>query len=150
MSFLFVSCSDADIVFQETKEIENATWNKDDKVSFDFEVNDTTEFYDFYFDLRTTTSYEWANLYLFVEIQFPNEQFNIDTVEFVLANPLGEWIGVSSGSIVNTNLQFINKRSFPQKGAYTLSFIQAMRQDDLAEVMDVGLIMKKSPVKAEE
>lgn len=147
LSWLFVSCSDARIVHQETKELEKQTWNKNDRITFDFDIKDTNEFYDFYFNLRTTTSYEWANLYLFVEIESPEEKFNIDTVEFLLADPAGEWTGISSGSIVNNDILFISQKRFPSIGTYKLSFNQAMRQDDLAEVLDVGIIMKKAEVK---
>ena len=82
ISLFFISCGDADIIYQNSKVIENNTWNKNEDVIFDFDINDTTEFYDFYFNLRTTNLYEWSNLYLFVEIGSPEEQFNIDTVEF--------------------------------------------------------------------
>lgn len=147
ISLLLVSCGDADIVYQDSKKIENNTWNKNESISFDFDIQDTTEFYDFYFNLRTTNSYEWSNLYMFVEIKSPEEQFNIDTVEFLLANSVGEWTGVSSGSIINNKILFISKKRFPSLGTYKLTFNQAMRQDDLTEVMDVGIIMKKAEVK---
>ena len=84
---------------------------------------------------------------MFVEIESPTEKFNIDTVEFLLANSVGEWTGVSSGSIVTNKILFISKKRFPSIGTYTLSFNQAMRQDELDEIMDVGLIMKKAKIK---
>jgi len=31
---------------------------------------------------------------------------------------------------------------FPEKGTYSLKFTQAMRQDDLTEIVDVGLRIK--------
>jgi len=144
---VFTSCGDPDIIYQDSQTVENNTWNKNDRISFDFDISDTTEFYDFYFNLRTTNSYEWSNLYMFVEIESPEKQFNIDTVEFLLANSVGEWTGVSSGSIVNNKILFISKKRFPSIGTYKLSFNQAMRQDDLTEVMDVGIIMKKAEIK---
>ena len=147
ISLLLSSCGDADIVYQNSKVMENNTWNKDEGVSFDFEISDTTEFYDFYFNLRTTNLYEWSNLYMFVEIGSPENLFNIDTVEFSLANSVGEWTGVSSGSIVNNKILFISKKRFPSMGTYKLTFNQAMRQDDLTEVMDVGIIIKKAELK---
>lgn len=147
ISLVFISCGDADIIYQNSKVIENNTWNKNEDVIFDFDINDTTEFYDFYFNLRTTNLYEWSNLYLFVEIGSPEEQFNIDTVEFSLANSVGEWKGVSSGSIINNKILFISKKRFPALGTYKLTFNQAMRQDDLTEVMDVGIIIKKALLK---
>ena len=147
ISLLLSSCGDVDIVYQNSKAIENNVWNKNDSISFDFDINDTTEFYDFYFNLRTTNLYEWSNLYMFVEIGSPEEQFNIDTVEFSLANSDGEWTGVSSGSIINNKILFISKKRFPSLGTYKLTFNQAMRQDDLTEVMDVGIIIKKAVLK---
>ncbi len=147
ISCFFVSCDDADIVYQNSKVIENNTWNKNEGVSFDFDINDTTEFYDFYFNLRTTNLYEWSNLFMFIEIGSPEEQFNIDTVEFSLANSVGEWTGISSGSIINNKILFISKKRFPSLGTYKLTFNQAMRQDDLTEVMDVGIIIKKAVLK---
>ena len=116
ISLLLSSCGDVDIVYQNSKAIENNVWNKNDSISFDFDINDTTEFYDFYFNLRTTNLYEWSNLYMFVEIGSPEEQFNIDTVEFSLANSDGEWTGVSSGSIINNKILFISKKRFPSLG----------------------------------
>ena len=145
--WFLVSCGDADIIYQNSKVIENNTWNKNEAVSFNFDINDTVEFYDFYFNLRTTNLYEWSNLYMFVEIGSPEEQFNIDTVEFSLANSVGEWKGVSSGSIINNKILFISKKRFPSLGTYKLKFNQAMRQDDLREVMDVGIIIKKAVLK---
>ena len=147
ISCFFVSCDDTDIVYQNSKVIENNRWNKNEGVSFDFDINDTTEFYDFYFNLRTTNLYEWSNLFMFVEIGSPEEQFNIDTVEFSLANSVGEWTGISSGSIINNKILFISKKRFPSLGTYKLTFNQAMRQDDLTEVMDVGIIIKKAVLK---
>jgi gliding motility-associated lipoprotein GldH len=145
--WFLVSCGDADIIYQNSKVIENNTWNKNEAVSFNFDINDTVEFYDFYFNLRTTNLYEWSNLYMFVEIGSPEEQFNIDTVEFVLANSVGEWTGISSGSIINNKILFISKKRFPALGTYKLTFNQAMRQDDLTEVMDAGIIIKKAVLK---
>ena len=147
ISCFLISCSDPDVVYQNSKVIENNTWNKNDSVRFDFDINDTTEFYDFYFNLRTTNLYEWSNLYMFVEIRSPEDQYNIDTVEFLLANSVGEWTGVSSGSIINNKVLFINQKRFPALGTYRLTFNQAMRQDDLKEVMDVGIIIKKAVLK---
>lgn len=139
-----LSCSDSGVVFQDSMEIPGAKWEKDAPISFDFSISDTMKRHDFYLNLRNTTAYEWSNLYLFVEIKFPNEKFNVDTVEFVLANKYGEWIGKKSGSIVDNDLLFIKGKRFPLKGDYSLSFSQAMRQDVLGEITDVGLRIKEA------
>ena len=64
-----------------------------------------------------------------------------------MANSVGEWTGVSSGSIINNKVLLINQKRFHELGTYRLTFNQAMRQDDLKEVMDVGIIIKKAVLK---
>jgi len=138
-----LSCGDSSVVFQDTHEMAGESWHKDSTVVFDFDIKDTNTLHDFYFNLRTTSSYEWANLFVFAEIKAPNELFNIDTVEFVLANKKGEWNGRKSGSIIENDLLFITKKRFPASGTYSLKFTQAMRQDQLSEIVDVGLRIKE-------
>ena len=52
-------------------------------------------------------------------------------------------MGKHSGSVVENDLLFITKKRFPQTGTYNLKFVQAMRQDDLNEILDVGLRIKE-------
>lgn len=139
LSVGLVSCGDKGVIFQESKVVPNSQWSKDEPISFDFAISDTTTLHNFYLNLRNTTSYEWANLYVFVEIEFPNGKSNIDTVEFILADKSGEWNGKKSGSVVENDLLFIKEKGFPLVGDYTLKFNQAMRQEILEEITDVGL-----------
>ncbi len=140
---LFSSCKGEDVYFEENKAIDGNSWHKDESVSFEFDVEDTVSLYNFYFNVRTSTDYEWSNLYLFVSLETPSTKIGTDTVELPLAAPSGEWYGTNSGSIVTNTVKFIDRLKFNELGTHKFTFNQAMRVDDLPEIMDVGIKMKQ-------
>lgn len=138
-----ISCAEEGLLFEESQSIKDASWNKENKISFDFAIKDTLKHYDFYCNLRTTSSYEWANLYLFVNMESPNDMIYTDTVELPIADKAGKWYGKNSGSIVENSILFFKNVNFDLSGKYTITFTQAMRTDNLNEVTDVGLKIKE-------
>jgi len=145
----FASCGGEkeDIIFEENVAISDDAWHKDEIVSVNFDVEDTVTRFDLYFNLRTTTGYEWSNIWLFYELIGPDERVHGDTVEFMLADQEGRWLGESSGSIVNNSIKFIQHLHLLDQGKYTMNFTQAMREDELEGVLDVGLKMVPTPKK---
>lgn len=137
--FLTSSCQGDAPFFEENKNIPEQNWDKNNVLSFSFEIKDTLAFYDFYFNLRTTTAYEWANLYAFVDMESPNDMVYRDTVELPLANDMGKWYGKNSGSLVENSVLFFKNVNFDRSGTYRVFITQAMRSDALAEIVDVGL-----------
>lgn len=79
---------------------------------------------------------------MFVHSKYPNGYSDIDTLEFFLADPTGKWLGDNSGTIVE-NRALLSKGLFPATGTYTFTFEQAMRNDSLPEILDVGLSVRK-------
>lgn len=141
---LLTSCNGEEVFFEKNEMITNKSWNIQDTVSFDFEVTDTTTFYDFYLNLRNTSNYEYSNFYAFYKLYFPNGKSLTDTAQFVLANPDGSWLGKTvSGSIIDNSMLFSRKRSFPLQGKYTFSVIQGMRTNSLNHISDVGFKVKE-------
>jgi gliding motility-associated lipoprotein GldH len=94
-------------------------------------------------NMRITTSYEWANCYVFMELAGP-ELIAFDTVQIPLADVAGNWKGKVSGSMVENNVLFMKSVRFPQKGKHKITFVQGMRDQDLGEVSDIGLTIKKA------
>ena len=112
---------------------------------FEFSIEDTLVSYDLFFELRTTTSYSWSNIFIFTDCVFPNEKLRRDTFEFKLADPYGNWYGNKTGTTVENSCKMYTKKvNFPLKGNYTFTIQQAMRERDLEGVMDVGLKIKKT------
>ena len=137
------SCKGEDIYYQKFVSIPNSTWNAENAVSFDFEIEDTNRVYEFFFNLRNTNDYEYANLFLFWQLVSPDGRIKTDTSQFILANPDGRWLSKSvSGTVIENSMVFLRK-SLPTKGKYSFSFKQGMREEKLSSIQDIGLKIKK-------
>ena len=132
------SC-DNDVVFEENAEIAGATWNQHDGKFFEFDIEDTLKLYNFYVNVRNSESYAYSNLYVFVEMEFPNGKKSIDTLECPLADAAGNWYGSGLGDIYDNRIKMYNEpRRFPLSGHYKIGIFQAMRTENLEGIYDVG------------
>ena len=132
-----VSC-DQTMVYDENKAIGGAVWKANDVKSFEFDITDTLQLYNFYVNVRNGEEYPFSNLYLFVEMEFPNGKKSIDTLECPLADQLGNWYGSGLGSIFDNRVLFRERKKFPLSGHYKVDIHQAMRTDALEGIYDVG------------
>ena len=83
--------------------------------------------------------YAYRNLYLFLTTRLPNNNRTRDTLELILADPQGNWLGKGFGALHDNQILVRRNLSFPLAGRYTFSLQQAMRQDVLEGVADVGI-----------
>ena len=142
LALIYTSCADGDILMEDTKPISNQSWSSKDTVSFTFDITDTTAYFDFYLNLRTTTSYEYSNCFVFTTLESPTMIVG-DTINIPLADGAsGRWLGEVSGSMVENHVMFMHKVRFHEVGKYGITFVQGMRDEPLAEISDVGLMIK--------
>ncbi len=139
---LFSGC-DKNRVFEKNEEIHNYVWDVKDVKSFEVIVNDTTTPNNFYVNVRNADGYQYSNLYLFIKTIFPNGKSSRDTLECILANEEGRWLGKGLGDIWDNQIVFKKAKRFPLMGKYTFIIEQAMRQPQLPMVMDVGMRIEK-------
>ncbi len=132
-----VACSD-DHVFFKNYTFEDRVWTSADEKEFRFEIQDTVTRNDFYIHLRNDGDYPYRNLFLFVELQFPNGKKAIDTLECPLASPSGEWYGKGLGDVVDHKIAYKREVIFPIAGEYSINVRQAMRDDTLMGLYDLG------------
>src|SRR6478609_4921850 len=91
LALVFASCGKADF-FSEDKTIEGGSWDMKDRLDFEVNVTDTVSFYDFFIDFRHNEKYEWAEIYLFFDIEFPNGKQANDTIHYMMQNQ-DHWVG---------------------------------------------------------
>lgn len=137
MILLATSC-DSNRIYEENFTVENNTWLADDIKTFEFEITDTMSALDLYVNVRTTTDYPYSNLYVFLYSDYPNGYTDKDTLEFILAQQDGKWLGESSGTVVENQILISRGGRFPTAGKYSFKIQHAMREDALAEIIDVG------------
>lgn len=134
-----LSCSNNNVIYDESVVIPNASWNNQDLPYFDVNIEDTTSSYNFYFNIRHLENYKYSNFYMFLHTTFPNGNQTHDTIELILAYPDGRWIGKGSGSMRSNQILLNNNLHFPLKGNYHFEIEQAMREPVLNGITDVGV-----------
>ena len=143
LSLLIFSSCDSKRFFEENKMIPKSVWNRYEKIRFDVIITDTSASYDVYLNIRNDMSYPYANLYFFLETQPPSGRVYRDTVECILADYSGKWLGKGFGSIKFKRFLFERGVRFRVKGKYSFSCEQAMRVVDLQGIKDIGLRIEK-------
>ncbi len=136
ISIGMIACDDS-LIYENNQGFEDNTWSYQDAKTFSFDIDSLTPV-KLFINLRTTTNYPYSNIYMFLHSDYPNGYNDIDTLEFFLADPIGNWLGDNSGTVVE-NKAMISKGIFPATGTYTFKLEQAMRNDSLPEILDVGI-----------
>lgn len=137
------SC-DRSVIFEENQKVPDQSWKAEDTLFFSFQVADTLTPIDFYFNLRNTTDYPFQNLYLFVTSYYPGNLYSRDTIDCLLAEADGKWIGKGSGKLLDARFLFRKGVQFRRAGNYTIAINQAMRTPLLKGISDVGIRIEKS------
>jgi len=130
-------------VYDEYQDIDNKSWSRHDIKTFEFEITDTISLHDLYLNIRNTTDYQYSNIYFFISTEFPNGIKFRDTVQCILADLNGKWLGRGLGRIKDNRLLFKKGIRFPMSGVYKMGIEQAMREEALVGVNDVGLKLEK-------
>ena len=132
------------VLFQDSQPVPNKNWEIGSNITFDVEVKDTMTGYDFYIDLRNEATYPYANIYMFVNTTFPSGKSAKDTVECILADRTGRWLGSSGlGDVIDNHILFKENIRFPNSGTYSFEFEQGMRNEALPAILDVGISLEK-------
>ena len=139
----FVSC-DSKRIFEENKEITGSAWNKNNAVSFSLNVSDTITPQNVYVNIRQNGQYENSNLYLFINVISPAHDTLRDTVNCLLANSKGEWLGSGLGDLYSNQILYKKNIRFPHTGNYVFQIEQAMRTDILKNVEDIGIRIERA------
>jgi len=150
--FLITSC-DSKAVFDVYKPLPNQ-WHKDSVASFNFKAPDTISNYNLYVNLRNNSDYKFSNLFLIVEINYPNGKAVTDTLEYKMAAPNGELLGTGFSDIKENKLWFRGFKKpfkFNEEGDYIVNIQHAMRNngevngiDNLEGITDVGFRVEQA------
>lgn len=130
-------------VFDSYSEIGPEGWPGDSVKIFPFTIADTVRLHRLYINLRNRTSYNYSNIWLFIEVQSPGSKILSDTVQFILADSAGKWLGKGFAGIIDNRLPYLNNFYFPQPGEYRISIRHGMRQEVLKGISDIGIRIEK-------
>lgn len=139
----FIYSCDKSRIFEENKDIPNNIWNKDSIMKFEVNIADAHIPTNFYINVRNAEGFPFSNLFLFIKTTFPDgKQFN-DTLDCILADEKGKWLGDGMGDIYDNQIPFKRNVHFPEAGKYIFEIQQGMRIENLPLIMDVGMRIEK-------
>ena len=115
---------------------ENAKWNTDSIVIFDFDNIDTRFSYDAHLKIRHSVDYQFQNLFLFSEF---NEKK--DTLEVFLSEKNGKWLGKGFGDIKEVDALILKNIRFNNINKNSFSFEMAMRHNGLEKIIELEGIL---------
>lgn len=148
LSIVFISCDNSNRVYDQYISI-GKSWQKDTPLIFQFQQPDTINRYNLFVNVRNTDAYEFSNLFLIIDMNFPNGNVITDTLEYDMAAPDGKWLGTGM-STKASKLWYKEDKRFPYKGMYEFHIKQAMRRinepqgiQNLQGISEVGLRIEK-------
>lgn len=136
---LTLTACDQNRVFEEYKSVKGGSWKYDDSIQFKINIEDTAQRYNLFVDVRHNFYFDWRNLWVKVITEYPNHKTELARVNLPLSASDGVWYGKCSGDICEMRVGIQENAIFPQKGTYTFTIIQDMRQNPLDKIIDIGM-----------
>ena len=142
MSATLLACN-TQVVFEKNLPIDSKGWHFSEQMVFEHSFQDTTLLYNMFLNVRNNRSYPYSNFIVFFETEFPDGRIYRDTIETVLADRTGKWTGSGFGNIKTNSFHFRRDVWFPLEGTYIFRIEQAMREEYLQGITDIGIRIER-------
>ena len=151
ISLLFlVSCS-GNVEFTKYKSLPDASWEANKNVSFEFDIKDTILPKNLFINIRNNKEYPFSNLYVITELNFPNGNKVIDTLQYEMADNSGKYLGKVFTDIKENKLFYKEEKVFTVTDKYVFNIHHKMRKNGeiniipfLKGIQDVGFSIEKN------
>ena len=153
--FLFAVCSlfivcflgacDSLRIYEKNVDFNQRIWLYDSIATFSFDIEDTTQQYNLYYNVRNSLDYPFYNLYLNYELKDSTEALlsselnNIALFDAKSGDPKGDGLG----DVFDHQVLFLQDYRFKSKGTYHVAVQQFMRRDSLPEIMAFGIRVER-------
>ena len=139
---IFTSCDNQKIA-DSYQPIPKNGWPINFPIQFEYNIFENSCQMDFLIGLRNNGEYRYSNIFFFVDLIFPDGSSGTDTVQFLLAEPNGRWLGNGVGPIKHSLLIFKENQEI-QQGIYKFNISHGMRDSVLLGIEDIGVRIEKS------
>jgi gliding motility-associated lipoprotein GldH len=143
---VLLSC-DSDRLYEQNINLEARYWRADEPMVFDFTIDDLSQPYNLYYNVRNSLEFPYARL--FVQYVLTDSTGNpIDkrlNAQYLFDQKTGKPFGQSGiGDVFDHQFLIMEKHLFKHPGKYQLKIEQYNRQDTLRGILAVGFRLEKS------
>lgn len=139
---IIVSC-DNNRIYEQYDSIPGEKWHIDSLKDFNFQIEDSLAIYNVIVNIRNLGNYQFSNLILFVGTDMPGDKSIRDTLNCVLSDEKGKWLGSGFGSIWTSSVPYKVNVRFPRRGLYSIDIQHGMRAEALQGISDIGVRIEK-------
>jgi len=142
--FLLASCT-SDVNTSSYNIFKEDTWHTDSILTLRHGIVDSVTKHNIYLKVRHNTDFEYQNIFLFVSFKQKT-----DTIEVILSEKNGKWLGKGFGDIKEVDYCFAKNITLNSKQSSSITVEQAMRYGDepaitsLKGIIALGINVKKS------
>ena len=147
--FSLTACQN-NVVYKQTKDINQAVWHRDSIVNLQFKPQDTVQAYNLFFLIRNDNRYPYANIFLIAKMTNQHQKI-IDTLEYAMADEKGNWLGTGIWDLKESKLVYKKNYRFKDTLPVTISVGHAVRKtgqilgdETLPGIKTVGIIIEKA------
>ena len=147
--FSLTACQNK-VVFEQTKDINQAVWHRDSIVNIQFKPKDTVVAYNLFFLIRNDNRYPYANIFLIAKMANQHQKI-IDTLEYAMADEKGNWLGSGIWDLKESKLVYKKNYKFKDTLPVTFSIEHAVRKtgqilgdEELPGIKTIGIIIEKT------
>jgi gliding motility-associated lipoprotein GldH len=143
---IFLCGCDDSRFYEKNYDFENRVWMVTHKPSFEFNIDDTTQQYNIYCNVRSSLTFPFARLFL--KYYVTDSLGKVEREKLVSADifdrKTGEPQGASGlGDIYDHRFMILKNHSFDHAGKYKILLEQFNRKDTLDGILAVGVRIEK-------
>jgi len=132
-----ISCNSREL-YHEFISFTSSGWKVDQSSRFVFTVTDTLSACNTFIEVRNSNDYIYRNLWLFVDFQTPDGFIRTDTLNCLLADEYGKWLG-KGFSLFTNQFPYQLQYQFPHTGNYSWTIRHGIRENELKGISDIGV-----------
>jgi gliding motility-associated lipoprotein GldH len=143
MALLIAGCNTINL-FEKNVAVPDNAWKYEFQPEIDFDIADTTSFYNIFFVFRHTEAFAFNNIWVKVTSTSPGDSASTtQQFDFPLTSQ-NRWTGSAMDDIYEHRIMIYNGPvKFKRSGKYKVKLQQVMRESPLHSVLNVGLRVEK-------
>ncbi|MEM6698565.1 MAG: gliding motility lipoprotein GldH [Bacteroidota bacterium] len=130
-------------IYEEKVEIPNSTWQYENPISYQFNIDDTEAKYNLYLDVTHSDQFASQNFYTMIHTTYPSGRKVDSQISIELADKLGQWYGKCGGEKCELRIVLQQQTFFKEKGFHEIVFEQYTRKEALTGMSALAFSIEK-------